>query len=89
MVADIAHLLPEVRRLIDEGREREAYALANTQAREQLAKKGSIFPKGVVPHPAFDLRIQHKSGGEPSDYRRQVDLDGNGRYDQRKPHGRH
>lgn len=75
MVADIAHLLPEVRRLIDEGKEREAFALANTEARKQLAEKGSIFPKGIVPHPAFDLRIQHKSAGETSDYRRQLNLE--------------
>ena len=34
MVADIAYLLPEVRRLIDQGREREAYVLANTEARK-------------------------------------------------------
>ena len=63
MVADIAHLLPDVRRLIDEGKEREAYALANTEARKQLAEKGSIFPKAVVPHSAFDLRTQYQSVG--------------------------
>ncbi|KPK49603.1 MAG: hypothetical protein AMK72_04080, partial [Planctomycetes bacterium SM23_25] len=75
MVADIAHLLPEVRRLIDEGREREAYDLANTEAKRQLAGKGRIFPKAVVPHPAFDLHLQFKSAGESSDYRRQLDLE--------------
>lgn len=75
MVADIAHLLPQVRRLIDEGREREAYNLADTEAKKQLAEKGAIFPKGVVPHPAFDLHLQHKSVGKPSDYRRQLDLE--------------
>ena len=39
-VAHIAHLLPQVRRLIDEGKEREAYVLANTEARKQLIEKG-------------------------------------------------
>jgi len=75
MVADIAHLLPAVRRLIDEGKEREAYSLANTEAKRQLAEKGRIFRKGVVPHPAFDLHIQHGPAGDPSDYRRQLDLE--------------
>lgn len=75
MVADIAHLLPQVRRLIDTGKEREAYNLANSEAKKQLAEKGSIFPKGVIPHPAFDLRIQHSPVEEPSDYRRQLDLE--------------
>jgi len=54
MVADIAHLLPQVRRLIDGGKEREACDLANTEARKQLAEKGNIFPKAVVPHPATE-----------------------------------
>jgi len=75
MVADIAHLLPQVRRLIDEGKEREAYNLANAEAKKQLAAKGAIFPKGVVPHPAFDLCLQHKLAGKPSDYRRELDLE--------------
>lgn len=75
MVADIARLLPEVRRLIDEGKERQAYVLANAEARKQLAEKRSIFPKAVIPHPAFDLRIQYQSDEEPTDYRRQLDLE--------------
>ena len=75
MVADIAHLLPDVRRLIDAGKEREAYALANTEAKKQLTEKGRIFPKAVVPHPAFDLHIQYGSAGEPTAYRRQLDLE--------------
>ena len=74
-VADIANLLPKVRRLIDEGKEREAYALANTEAKKQLAEKGCIFTKGVIPHPAFDLNIQYKFNGKPSEYRRGVDLE--------------
>jgi alpha-L-fucosidase 2 len=75
VVADIAHLLPEVRRLIDEGKEKEAYALANTEAKKQLTEKGRIFRKAVIPHPAFDLHIQHKASGKPSEYRRQLDLE--------------
>lgn len=75
MVADIAGLLPEVRRLIDEGKEKEAYSLANTEAKKQLTEKGRIFRKAVIPHPAFDLHIQHKSSGTSSKYRRQLDLE--------------
>jgi alpha-L-fucosidase 2 len=75
MVANIARLLPEVRRLIDAGKESEAYALANTEAKKQLAEKGCIFPKAVIPHPGFDLNIQYKSIGKPSDYQRRLDLE--------------
>jgi len=75
MVADIAGLLPEVRRLIDEGKEKEAYALANTEAKKQLTEKGRVFRKAVIPHPAFDLHIQHRSSGAASKYRRQLDLE--------------
>jgi alpha-L-fucosidase 2 len=75
MVADIAGLLPEVRRLIDEGKEKEAYLLANTEAKKQLTEKGRKFRKAVIPHPAFDLHIQHRSSGTPSGYRRQLDLE--------------
>jgi len=75
MVADIAHLLPQVRQLIDRGKEKEAYILANTEAKRQLVDKGRIFRKAVIPHPAFDLHIQHTSSGTPSAYRRQLDLE--------------
>ena len=68
-------LLPRVRKLIDEGKEKEAYILANTEAKKQLTEKGRIFRKAVIPHPAFDLHIQHKSSGKPSEYRRQLDLE--------------
>jgi hypothetical protein len=75
MVADIARLLPEVRRLIDEGKEREAYQLANNEAKRQLEEKGRVGRKGVIPHPAFDLFIEHKPAGEPTGYRHQLDLE--------------
>lgn len=75
MVADIAHLLPEVRRLIDAGKKTEAYQLANEEAKEQLTAKGHIFSKGVIPHPAFEVWIAHESVGEASDYCRQLDLE--------------
>ena len=75
MVADIASLLPQVRRLIDEGKEKEAYALANTEAKKQLTERGRVFRKAVIPHPAFDLHVQHKSSNKPSEYRRQLDLE--------------
>jgi len=75
MVADIAHLLPKVRSLIDEGKEKDAYALANTEAKKQLTENGRVFRKAVIPHPAFDLHILRKSSGKPSEYRRQLDLE--------------
>jgi len=75
MVADIAGLLPEVRRLIDEGKEREAYVLANTEAKRQLVEKGRVFRKAVIPHPAFDLNIRYESSRTPLEYRRQLDLE--------------
>jgi len=74
-VADIAHLLPQVRRLIDEGKEGEARDLAMKEGSKQLAELGVKFPKAVVPHPAFDLNVQVKSTGEPSDYQRELDLE--------------
>ena len=52
---DIAHLLPEVRRLVREGKSGEASALADAEARKQLAPKGVSIHWPVVPHPAFDL----------------------------------
>ncbi len=75
MVADIAHLLPEVRRLIDEGKEGDAYRLANGEAKKQLTEKGRSYRKGVVPHPAFDLHIEHAVAGAPADYRQELDLE--------------
>ncbi|MEN8128141.1 MAG: glycoside hydrolase N-terminal domain-containing protein [Planctomycetota bacterium] len=75
MVADIARLLPEVRRLIDEGKEKEAYTLANDEATKQLLEKGRAFRKAIIPHPAFDLHIEHQSPESPTDYRRQLDME--------------
>jgi len=75
MIADIAHLLPEVRRLIDAGKKRDAYQIANEEAKKQLAAKGSIFPKGVIPHPAFKLWAEHQATGQATGYRRQLDLE--------------
>ena len=75
MVADIAELLPEVRRLIDEDKEKEAYTLSNHVAVRLLEEKGRIFRKAVIPHPAFDIYIEHETPGDPSDYRRQLDLE--------------
>jgi len=75
MAADIADLLPDVRRLIDEGREKEAYTLSNNAAVGELEERGRIFRKAVIPHPAFDIHIEHENPGNPSDYRRQLDLE--------------
>jgi hypothetical protein len=75
MTADIAELLPEVRRLIDEGKELQAYELADTEAKKQLVEKGRAYRKGVIPHPAFDLCIERAAPGDPVGYRHQLDLE--------------
>jgi len=56
-VADIAKLLPEVRRLVDEGKTDAAAKLADTEGRRQLTEMGAASPWTHIPHPAFDLRI--------------------------------
>jgi hypothetical protein len=74
-VADIAHLLPEVRRVIEAGKPQEAYKIADKEARKQLVEMGApqIWP--LVPHPAFDLKVDLDSSGKPSGYQRKLDLE--------------
>ena len=57
-VADIAKLLPEVRRLVDEGKTDAAAKLADAEGRRQLTEMGAAAPWTHTPHPAFDLRIR-------------------------------
>ncbi len=74
-VADIAHLLPEVRRLIEAGNPQEAYRIANTEARRQLVEMGAPHIWPLVPHPAFDLNMDVDLSGTPSGYQRQLNLE--------------
>lgn len=76
-VADIANLLPEVRRLIKAGRTNEAALLADSTARKQLVDMGAPHVWPLFPHPAFDLRITHSTDADSriSGYRRQLDLE--------------
>ena len=72
---DIAHLLPEVRRLIRENKSPEAVALAHGETRKQLDPRGIREGWPVIPHPAFDLQIHHKGQGKVANYARHLDLE--------------
>ncbi len=72
---DIAHVLPEVRRLIREDQSKQAIEMAHVAAREQLAPKGINEGWPVVTHPAFDLNIKHASSGEVKSYKRSLNLE--------------
>ncbi len=74
-VPDIAKLIPEVRRLVDEGKTDEAAKLATTEARRQLVAMGAGKDWTHTPHPAFDLRIKSSDAVNPTGYRRQLDLE--------------
>jgi alpha-L-fucosidase 2 len=73
-VADIAHLLPEVRRKIDGGVAKAAES-ASREAARLLREKGAWSATPVTPHPAFDLRIVHNGVGRTSGYERQLNLE--------------
>lgn len=75
MVADIGHLLPEVRRLIDEGKDHTAWQMPRDEAVKQLTEKRQTYRKAVSPHPAFDLCIKHDLSGTAGGYRHQMDLE--------------
>ncbi len=72
---EIAHLLPEVRRLIRENKSGEAVKLAHEKAREYLDPKNIQEGWPIIPHPAFELQIYHKGQGEVTDYARHLDLE--------------
>lgn len=74
-VADIANLLPDVRRLVEEGKTQHAAALAHKEARRQLVAMGAPQSWPLIPHPAFDLRLGFDSDGDSSDYQRQLNLE--------------
>ena len=73
-VADIAHLLPEVRRKIDAG-EPKAALWASEEASKQLGKNGATSCVPVSPHPAFDLVISHHGLENTSAYERDLNLE--------------
>lgn len=73
-VADMAHLLPEVRRMVEGGRLEEIRTEIVPQARRQLMAMGCrIWP--VMPHPAFDIVPAVACHGAATAYHRQLDLE--------------
>lgn len=76
-VANTASLLPKVRRLIAEGKADEADSLITTEADRQLRQMGARQRWPVIPHPAFDLRIQQIGAPTEADtsYRRQLNME--------------
>lgn len=69
--------LPEVRRLINEGRADVAAKLVTTEAEQQLADMGAKQRWPLIPHPAFDFHICRTDSSTPplNVYRRQLDLE--------------
>lgn len=76
-VAKTASLLPEMRRLIDEGKTDQASSLIAGEADRQLREMGANYRWPLIPHPAFDLHIQYlnTSAFVKEKYRRQLDLE--------------
>lgn len=70
-----ASLLPEVRRLVETGRSDEADSLITTEADRQLREMGALQRWPLIPHPAFDLRINYLDSKTATGYRRQLDLE--------------
>ena len=75
-VPNTAALMPEVRRLMKEGKSDAASALLANEGDRQLRDMGAVQRWPLIPHPAFDLCI-NSSGrtGEAKDYRRSLDLE--------------
>ena len=74
-VANIAGLLPEVRKLCDSGQFTAAADLACKTARTQLTAMGAPQAWPNSPHPAFDLNVKLETTGNISGYRRQLNLE--------------
>lgn len=72
-----AQLLPEVRRLIDEGKTDEADRLITVEADRQLQEMGAKQRWPLIPHPAFDLHIQYPDTATSvkDGYSRRLDLE--------------
>lgn len=74
-VPQTAHLLPEVRSLIEANRHNEASALMAREADRQLTEMGAFQRWPLIPHPAFDLQIDYADTLLSAGYRRQLDLE--------------
>lgn len=76
-VPTTAFLLPEVRRLVATGQTDRAATIITDEANRQLDDIGVKYRWPLIPHPAFDLRIQYldTSVVVEDNYRRQLDLE--------------
>jgi len=76
-VPTTADLMPEVRRLIEEGKERAAAVLLTDEANRQLCGMGAFQRWPLMPHPAFDLSIKNwkESLANITHYHRQLNLE--------------
>lgn len=71
-----APLLPEVRRLVNEGSNDKADSLITTEAEKQMQAMGARQRWPLIPHPAFDLHIRHLDNVSKADsYRRQLNME--------------
>lgn len=76
-VPHTASLMPEVRRLLAEGKNYESSALIADEADRQLREMGAKQRWPLIPHPAFDLRVRYVDMSDTisSRYRRSLDLE--------------
>ncbi len=71
-----SHLMPQVRKLMDTGQTDAAAKLLTGEADRQLNEMGARERWPLIPHPAFDLRIQMKEKScDSTYYRRQLNLE--------------
>jgi alpha-L-fucosidase 2 len=75
VVPDVAHLMPEVRRLALAGNMKGAAALLSGEARKKLVAAGAPQAWPVCPHPAFDLNLKTTLSGKTTGFRRQLDME--------------
>lgn len=69
-----AHLLPQVRQLMEKGKSDEADKLLTEEADRQLREMGANQRWPLIPHPAFDLCVDWDGKNRKSFYR-QLDLE--------------
>ncbi len=76
-VPTTAYLMPKVRELMEVGQTDAAAKLLTEEANRQLNEMGAPYRWPLIPHPAFDLRIQMKERlpGGTAYYRRQLNLE--------------
>ena len=74
-VANIANLLPQIRKLSDSGKFTAAATLGANEARKQLTEMGAPQAWSVSPHPAFDLNIKVENTKDISNYRRSLNME--------------